>query len=228
MEWSRFAGLLAGILLGTVAGAWAGDSPPAGRGDVRALTAVDSVRTNLWLSKTLMAEIVDHTLTGIRPAPAAIRLEPTGKAGDENLLGQVAFERMSAAGYDVYTAVEDSARQAAVDYVYTFKPASVELVYPRVGRALGLWRQWVDRDLRVSADIRIVEDDSGRLVFDDLVIREFSDRVAADDFPAINSEIYSFTSAELTESGWHRRLEEIVVVGTLTGMVAVYFANTGN
>jgi hypothetical protein len=86
----------------------------------------------------------------------------------------------------------------------------------------------VDRDLSASADIQIIEADTGRLVFDDLVVRQFSDRIGADDFSAINSEIYSFTTAEPSESGWHRRLEEIVVVGTLTGMVAVYFANTGN
>ena len=43
-----------------------------------------------------------------------------------------------------------------------------------------------------------------------------------------NSELYDFTTAETSESGWQRRIEEIVVLGTLAGLVAVYFANTGN
>jgi hypothetical protein len=29
-------------------------------------------------------------------------------------------------------------------------------------------------------------------------------------------------------SSWNRRLEEIVVLGTLTGLVIIYFANTGS
>jgi hypothetical protein len=221
--------LLVGCLLCVGSAGWAesGDSGSAAD-SFSALTAVDSVRTNLWLSESLVKEIVIHTLASMRPAPGAIRIEQAGKLASEDLLGQMAFEVMTDAGYEVFTAVNDTAHLAAVDYVYTYKVAKVDLEYPRVGRTLGVWWQWVDRDLSASADIQIIEADTGRLVFDDLVVRQFSDRIGADDFSAINSEIYSFTTAEPSESGWHRRLEEIVVVGTLTGMVAVYFANTGN
>ena len=86
----------------------------------------------------------------------------------------------------------------------------------------------MDRDLSVSADIEVVEVNTGRLLFNDLVTRRYSDRIGSGDFSAVNSSLYSFTNAEISEGSWHRRLEEIVVLGTLTGMVAVYFANTGN
>ena len=46
------------------------------------------------------------------------------------------------------------------------------------------------------------------------------------DFDRVNSDLYGFTRAQTAESGWQRRMEEIVVLGTLAGLVAVYFANT--
>ena len=60
------------------------------------------------------------------------------------------------------------------------------------------------------------------------VARSFSDRVPSDDFDDVNSNLYSFTTAETGESGWQRRLEEIVVLGALAALVAIYFANTAN
>mgnify|MGYP006879661901 CR=1 FL=1 len=60
------------------------------------------------------------------------------------------------------------------------------------------------------------------------VARSFSDRVPSSDFDSVNSDLYPFTTAETEESGWQRRLEEIVVLGALTGLVVIYFANTSN
>ena len=230
LEKVRVQALLTGAVLCAAAAAGAqGDrswsSQPT---DSAALTVADSVRSNLWLCESLMEDIAGQAVRTLRPAPGAVRVERRGKLEGEEILGQVVYQVLSAAGYEVFTDVEDSSRQAAVDYIYSCQLKQIELTYPRVGRTLGLWRQWVDRDLSVSADIQVLEANTGRLLFTDLVTRQFSDRIGAGDLDAVNSNLYSFTSAETSESGWHRRLEEIAVVGTLTGMVAVYFANTGN
>ncbi len=192
------------------------------------LASVDSVRTNLWLCETLLEDVAGCAMEALEPPPGAVRVEAQGEVEGEEILGQIIFEMLDRAGYEVFTDVVDSSRQAAVDYIYMYSVKEIDLSYPRVGRTLGLWPQWVDRDLSVSADIEIVEAGTGRVLFNDLVIRRFSDRVGASDLSEINSKLFSFTSAETSESGWRRRLEEIVVMGTLTGMVAVYFANTGN
>lgn len=190
--------------------------------------AVDSVRTNLWLCESLMEKIADEAVGALPVGAAAVRLVSEGKLPGQELLGQILYSTISEAGYEVYADVPDTSRQAAVDYLCAYRLKEVTLDYPRVGRMLGLWRQWMDRDVKIAAEIEIVEVDTGRMLFDDLVTRGFSDRIEAGDFDEVNSEIYTFTSANTTESGWHRRIEEIVVLGTLTGMVAVYFANTGN
>lgn len=192
------------------------------------LTDVSELHDNLWLCEALMGEIVDATLPGLDPAPRAIRLEKTGKYEATDLLQQIAYERLQEAGYEVYTAVEDTARQAAVDFVYRLQVKELDFTYPEVGRTLGVWKRWVDRDLKITADVKVIEEQSGRIVFDDVVQRQFADRIGAGDLEEVRSSAYSFTNPSLGESGWQRRIEEIVVLGTLAGMVAVYFANTGD
>lgn len=191
-------------------------------------TPVGELRDNLWLCESLMGEIVDVTLVGIEPAPRAVRLEKIGKFAGTDLMRQVVFERMQEAGYEVYTDVEDSARQAAVDYVYRFEVRDLDLSYPEVGRTLGVWRRWVDREVKITADVTLTEAASGRVLFDDLVQRRFVDRIAAGHLDDVRSTTFAFTDPSLGESGWQRRMEEIVVLGTLAGMVTVYFANTGD
>ena len=67
---------------------------------------------------------------------------------------------------------------------------------------------------------------SGRLLLSERYTRSFSDRVPDDDFAAVNSDIYPFTSGEPGQSGWKGRVEEIVVLGALAALVAIYLANT--
>lgn len=230
LEKSWIRAWLAGVILCVVAisGAGAEESNSTAPFGFSGLTATDSVRTNLWICEALMEEVAGYATRNLNPAPGAVRVEPRGKMEGEEFLGQAIFEVLTEAGYEVFTDVGDTSRQAAVDYIYAYNVKGIELSYPRAGRTLGLWRQWVDRDLSISADIEILEAGTGKVLFKDLVVRRFSDRIGAGDLGMVNSKIFSFTSAETSESGWRRRLEEIVVAGTLTGMVVVYFANTGS
>lgn len=201
----------------------------AGAQDEPELTAAGLLHSNLWLCESLMAEIAAVPLDGLAPAPAAVRLERKGKKHEGlDLFEQVAFELLDARGYEVYTDVVDTSRQAAVDYVYRYEVKEVNFTYPAVGRTLGLWRQWVDRDVNILADLEMLEEGTGRVIYRGLVQRQFGDRIGSGDVEDVRSAAYSFTDPKPNESGWHRRLEELVVIGTLTGMVAVYFANTGN
>ena len=227
-SWIRM--MLAGVLLCSAAVAGAGVVEPGsvGSSGCTALTAVDSVRTNLWLCEALMEDVAGQASHALGSAPGAVRIEKRGTAEGLEFMGQVVFEVLSSAGFEVFTDVGDSSRQAAVDYIYGYQVKDIKLTYPRVGRTLGLWLRWVERDLRVSADIEVLEAATGRVLFSDLVTRQFSDRIGAGDLSSVNSPLYSFTNEETSESGWRRRLEEMVVVGTLAGMVAVYFANTGS
>lgn len=198
----------------------------------RALASADSVRTNLWLCDALLDEAVRQAAGALPAPPGAVVLESvfTGKNESEAqlLLGQSVFGVLDDAGYEIYEAFADTADAGIPEYFFSYQLKEIALEYPRVGRTMGLWRRWIDRDVSVAADLRITEAATGRILFDDMVRRSFSDRVAASDLDVVESELYGFGNAELEEAGWRRRLEEIVVVGSLAGMVAVYFANTGN
>lgn len=188
----------------------------------------DTVRTNIWLTEALMSEVAARATRSLPPAPGAIRLEPTGNSDADGLLQEAMVRVLGGQGYDLYLAGGDEARQGAVDHVITFEVVGVELAYPDVGRTLGIWRQWVARELSVTAQVEIAAADSGRLLFSDRLTRTYSDRVSDGDFKKVDSDLYGFTTAQTAESGWQRRMEEIVVLGTLAGLVAVYFANTTN
>ncbi len=114
------------------------------------------------------------------------------------------------------------------DYRIVFSLKEVDLTYPNAGRKFGLWRQWVDRDLFVSVHARVIDTSSSVVLLDKLINSSKYDRIAANDFETIESSAYSFTNADVSESGVRRVLEQVVVISALSGMVAAYFANTGS
>ena len=126
---------------------------------------------------------------------------------------------------DDYGATTAGAGQG-IRYRLSYRVVDIDLSYPDTGRRMGIWRQWVERELELTVAVELSEVASGRLLANERVTRRFGDRVPDDDFKAVDSDVYPFTTAETGESGWRRRLEEIVVLGTLAGLVAVYFANT--
>lgn len=220
---SLAAGLFGTLLLVQVAAAQA----PA-PGGLPAPDAADTVRTNLWLTEALMAEIVTFAARSLPAAPAAVRLVPGGDDAATELLDTVTARVLGGLGYELYADEADTARQAAVDVNWNHEVLAVELVYPDVARTLGIWRRWIERDLAVTALVEITEADSGRMLLKDRIVRTFGDRVPDDDFDAVNSTVYDFTSADPGESGWQSRVEAIVVVGALAGLIAIYFSNTSD
>jgi len=197
----------------------------------------DTVRTNLWLVQALMAEVVRATLPALPPSPASIALNPLGKDAAHELFGTVATDVLAARGYELYlnempsetlSGEADSASTGPAEYDFRFKVEQVQLGYPAVGRTLGFWRQWVAREFVIVTHITVVKNPTGRLLLNERVVRSFNDRVPSASFEDVRSTAYPFTDAETKGSGWGRRLEEIVVLGTLTGLVIIYFANTGS
>ena len=140
----------------------------------------------------------------------------------------VAAEVLAAKGYELFVPEVEPTRQGAVDYVFGYSVQSIKLTYPDVGRTLGIWRRWVAREVAVSVLVEISEEYSGRLLLSDRIERRFGDRFDSDNFADVDTDEYEFTTAETSESGWKSRMEEIVVLGTLAGLVAIYFANTGD
>lgn len=189
-------------------------------------TEPDTVRTNIWLTEALMGEIVTRAARVLPPPPSAVRLNLTGNTDADGLLKEAMVRVLGGLGYTLYLPDEDEARLAAVDYQLDSEVVGVELSYPDVGRTLGIWRQWVARELTVTAQVEVSAEDSGLILFSDRIVRSFADRVSSDDFGHVDSSLYDFTTAETKESGWKSRMEEIVVLGALAGLVAVYFANT--
>jgi hypothetical protein len=216
------------------------------------LGAQDTLRTNLWVAQALMVEVVRQTVRSLPPAPAKVIIQPQSTGAPTDVFGTVVAEVLGEAGYELYLDQTEENEEAegtgrieqteadstavatevqvpvGVDYEYRFKIEQIRLSYPQVKRRFGIWRQWVDRELTLGALVTIVHKPSGRLLMNDRFERTFQDRVASDDFDSVRSEVYDFTDTELQAGGWHRRAEQIVVLGTLAGLIAVYFANTGN
>ena len=80
----------------------------------------------------------------------------------------------------------------------------------------------------MSVLVMVVDLRSGRLLMDERLQRSFGDRVKSDHMQRIDDSVYSFTTSDTAEGGLMSVLEELVVVGALTGLVTIYFANTGN
>lgn len=193
-------------------------------------SAADSLRTNLWLVEALMGEIVSEAAGALPPPPARVML--TGRATDADQAGKlmrvVAARVLKDRGYELLVSDPDSASGVRPDCAAWFSIDEVVVTYPDVGRTLGLWRRWVDRDVSVVVTTEVSERSSGRLLLSERIARRFSDRVTNEELAGVNSKLYPFTTAEVEESGWQRRLEEFAVLGTLAGLIAVYFANTGD
>ncbi|MCB1184297.1 hypothetical protein KDM41_12750 [bacterium] len=235
--------LLVGLLLGLVAGtAWSQGAPGVGQVDpdlagspaVAATTSLpvaagaDTIRTNLWLVQALMGEIAAEAAGHLGPPPARVRLVPLSNDPRTDIFLPVVTDVLAEMGYELYMAQDEPAKQADVDYVFAFSIQNIRLDYPDVGRTLGIWRRWVDRDLRVAVMAEITAEETGRLLLSQRLERRFGDRIDDDDLAGVESDAYDFTNAEVNESGWQRRAEELVVLGTLAGLVAIYFANTGD
>lgn len=216
------------LVAGTV---WSyADEDPAGATAVQlpGLGEPDTVHTNLWLTEALMGEIAMVASSSLPPAPGAVLLVNEGGSDKDELFGVVATDILSSRGYDLFVVAGDSTVQAPVDFVFSYNVTGVELVYPDVGRTLGIWQRWVARDVAVTVSAEVSTASTGQLLFKDNVKRRFSDRVDNDAFQGVESDLYDFTTAEIASSGWQGRMEEIVVLGTLAGLIAIYFANTGN
>lgn len=194
---------------------------PAGAG-------ADTVRTNLWLTEALMGEIVTAAAKALPEAPGSVRLAARREDLRNDVFQAVAADILAQDGYELYLADDDSSTIGPVDYVFSYDVQNIDLTYPEVGRTLGIWRNWVQRELAVSALVEVSEEATGRLLLSERIERRFGDRIGSDDLSRVDSDAYDFTTAETAASGWQNRAEEIVVLGTLAGLVAIYFANTGN
>ncbi len=203
-------------------------SPESRAGQLPGLAEPDTVRTNLWLTKALMGEIVTTASAFLPPAPGSILLVNKGGDDQDELFGGVATAILSEQGYELFVVAADSTVQTPVDFIFSYQVVGVDLAYPEVGRTLGIWQRWVARDVVVTASVEVSTSPAGQLLFKDNVERRFGDRVDNDDFDDVESDLYEFTTAETSGSGWQNRMEEIVVLGTLVGLIAIYFANTGN
>lgn len=240
-------GLVLAALAAALVPALSGSAAAAGAGDstqVRAPTPrlpgvgeVDTVHTNVWLAQAVLAEVVAEIAGALPPAPGDVVVRPLVASPANALLIGAVEDLLKPRGYTIYLDEQDvgtKAKSAPVPRLpaggseLRLSCHDVTLAYPHVGRRFGLWRQWIDRELSVSVTATIMERETGRLLYDERVTRAYGDRVPAGRFDDVRSSAYAFTDAEVAEGGWRRRVEQTVVLGTLVGLVALYFANTGS
>jgi len=155
-----------------------------------------------------------------------------------------AYDLASVRGVNVYLAtsdIEDEDDQAmdedewgapSVDeapYALAFRIDDIEVEYPRIGRRLGLWRTWIDRECTVSAIVMLRDRRDGLILHDDQAVRRFGDRFPSGMLDDLGTAPYEFTQARVVaDGGIHSILEEVVVLGALTGLIAAYFATTAD
>jgi len=198
------------------------------------VAAADTIRTNLWVAQALLTDIAREAVAAVPGAGrrVALRARDTHEAGP--LLETAFYAALIDAGHDAYLdeAAEEEddrpIRPVSADYEIRYLFETCELGYPAVGRKFGLWKQWLDREVEISVMVGVVEMDSGRLLLDDRLQRRFTDRLPAGYLDLVDATTYGFTSAEPAAGGIQSIMEELVVLGALTGLVAIYFTNTGN
>ncbi len=198
------------------------------------VAAPDTVRTNLWVAQALLTDIIRHAVRTIPDDGGSVALRPQDKNEAAPLFQSLAHAVLLEKGHEVYLDESDTEDEeeavvpGEVDYELRFRFESVKLEYPAVGRKLGLWSRWVDRELAASVLVTVVETSTGRLLLDERLQRRFGDRIETKYMGLIEEPTYVFTSALTEKGGIHAILEELVVMGALTGLVAIYFANTSN
>jgi hypothetical protein len=199
------------------------------------VAGADTVRTNLWLAQALLADVVRDAAAALPPGSDVVLVSRQGHAADP-LMETAAHAVLSAAGHTVYRPDDDEADEEETvgavlpeaGYELGWRLEDVKLEYPRVGRFLGLWSRWIDRDLEAAAVVSVRDRTSGRLLVDRRIVKTYTDRIGSSRLAAVNSNTYAFTSAQPSERGLRGILEEIVIIGALTSMVAVYFSNSGS
>jgi len=217
------AGLL--IMVGAALAVEDESPPPAAPSVVFAMDGPDTLRTNLVLAEALMGEALAVMQEELPPPPAAVVLVPHSSDQAVRLMTTVATHQLMAAGYAVHV---DNVPGGTDDPVYElqYRVSNLELSYPDNGRRYLFWQSWFDREMTLAAEMTLVNAGSGEILSSRRLKRSFQDRIPAKYFDAVESPEYTFTKAEPQGGGWSRRLEEIVVLGALVALVAIYFANT--
>lgn len=197
-------------------------------------TGADTIRTNLWVAQALMADVAREIVAAVPGTDHRVAVRPLADHAASPLMGTALWGALTAAGHTPYLDETETGDDEAaivppeVDYAIRYRFEDIDLGYPRVGRKFGLWSHWVDREMGMSVLATVVEPATGRLLLDRRLQRSFDDRVPAGDLQRVDDAIYAFTTAQPAEGGIRSILEEVVVVGALTGLVAIYFANTSN
>lgn len=223
-------GLVTGVAAQTSASGSADDpteavvSAPVSPSSVFASAGPDTLRTNLQLAEALLGEAVQAILPELPPPPAVIVLVPGSTEQSAVLLTNVANHWFAEAGYTVYLE-EAPAESASPVFEFRFRVENLQLTYPETGRRLVFWKSWVGRqmDLAVQAT---VTDAEGQVLVSRRQTHAYQDRVPVEFMAAVESPTYEFTRAERQAGSASRRMEQVVVLGTLAALVAVYFANT--
>ncbi|MBC8423768.1 hypothetical protein H8E07_06555 [bacterium] len=196
--------------------------------------AADTVRTNLWVARALFTDIAREAVASVPGRDQGVSLRARGTHDALPLLETALYAALQDAGHRPYLDESDDSGALApitpdeADYEIRYRFETCQLDYPAVGRRFGLWRNWIDREVEVSALVGVVDLSSGRLLLDDRIERRFNDRVPADFLDLVDESTYAFTTAVPADGGIRTIMEELVVIGALTGLVAIYFTNTGN
>jgi len=185
----------------------------------------DTLRTNYRVAEALLGEAVLAVLGELPPPPAAVVLVPSDAEQPANLLGTVATHHLQAAGYTVHVDQAPAGTDVPV-YEFRYRVEDLTLTYPTSGRRFGFWRSWVGRQMDLAVVFTVVDQANGQILTDRRLVRSFQDRVPDEHFDAVESTAYPFTTATPGSGGFTRRLEQVVVLGALVGLVAIYFANT--
>jgi len=198
---------------------------PVAPASVLAADVPDTIRTNLVVAEALLGDALAAVADELPATGATVILVPGSTEAAANLLTTVATHHLLAAGHTVKLEHTPSGTDGPV-YELRYRIDRLDLAYPASGRRFLLWNAWVDRQVDLVVQFTLVDAADSQVITSQRVVRRFQDRVEADQIAAVEAPLYPFTSAAVEGGGWTRRLEEIVVLGTLAGLVAVYFANT--
>jgi hypothetical protein len=185
----------------------------------------DTLRSNLWVAQALLGSVVDEVRRELPPAPAVVLLVPGSTEAPANVLTDVATRRLQREGYLVHLDRVPADTELPVVEV-RYRVTKLALQYPDSGKRLLLWRSWVARQMELAVQFTVIDREDGQVLLSRRLVRHYQDRLPHEYLTLVESSEYpAFTRATPQSRSWSRRLEEIVVLGTLAGLVAIYFTN---
>ena len=198
---------------------WLGGAVIAGFGT---LSAQDGPVTNFDLVRDA-ARSACRDLSGKLPESqrgSMLAVHSVGSHDGSFMVENTLTAELAVAGFQV-RALPDSTGP-----VLEFEVVDLGITYTRSWRHAWLGEKRVAREARARIFARLLDQDTGGILWGEQAEAKVVDEIAQEDLPSVEEKGSSdYLKATLPPQGWNKLVEPVVVTGIVVGLIVLFFAN---